>query len=200
MKSLVVNTGSINLPLIIGEFPMMPFNIYTLEGLADEFKRLAIKMLDGVKHNGGTAFFTIHGKRLRKGETLRRGGPHVDGNYEPHLMTFGGGGWKVGQDGPAINTELHSRQYNNERGGIILASNYEACMGWIGEYEGLPKTGGDCSHIKLDEPFLLQRNKIYYGNNHFIHESLEVKDDVHRVFARITMPEGHEFNPISTGD
>jgi hypothetical protein len=195
MRSLAINTGLIDLPLVVGEFPMIPFNIDTLEGLGEEFKRIATKMLDGIKHNGGNAFFTIHGKRLKKGQTLRRGGPHIDGNYEPHLMTFGGGGWKVGQDGPAINTALHARQYNNERGGIILASNYEACLGWIGNYDGLPKTGGDCSHIKLDEPFLLERNKIYYGNNHFIHESLEVKDDVHRVFARITMPEDHEFNP-----
>lgn len=193
MKSLAVNTGLIELPLLEGEFPMMPFNIETLEGLTEEFKKIARQMLAGVTHKGGIGFFTIHGKKLKKGQTLRRGGPHTDGNYEPHLMTFGGGGWKVGQDGAAINTELHDRQYNNEKGGIILASNYEACLGWTGEYDGLPKAGGDCRHIKLDEPFQLERNKVYYGNNHFIHESLEVKDDAHRVFARITMPEDHEF-------
>lgn len=172
---------------------MIPFDINTFDGLIEEFKDIAKTMLQGIRHKGGTAFFTIHGKKLKKGQTLRRGGPHIDGNYEPHLMTFGNGGWKVGQDGPGINTALHDRQYNNERGGIILASNYEACLGWVGEYAGLPNTGGDCSHIKLDDPFMLKRNQVYYGNNHFIHESLEVRDDVHRVLARITMPEDHEY-------
>lgn len=193
MRSLAIATNTINLPLIDGEFPMIPFDVLTLEGLPDKFKEVASTMLAGISRKAGTAFFTIHGKKLLKGKTLRRGGPHTDGNYEPHLMTFGGGGWKVGQDGPAINTALHDRQYNNEKGGIILASNYEACLGWVGEYDGLPNTGGDCSHIELDDPFLLRKDTVYYGNNHFIHESLPVSDDVHRVMARITMPEDHCF-------
>ena len=196
MKSLAIETRAINLPLIVGEFPMIPFNLETLDGLTEEFKSIVRGMISGVVHAGGIAYFTIHGKRLKKGQTLRRGGAHIDGNYEPYYMTFGGGGWKVGQDGPAINTLLHDRQYNNEKGGIIICSNYEACLGWNGEYDGLPNTGGDCSHIKLDEPFLLEGNKVYYGNNHFIHESLPMSDDVHRVFARITMPENHEFKGI----
>ena len=41
--------------------------------------------------------------------------------------------------------------------------------------------------------FKLKPNKIYYGNKHFIDESLPVSDDVHRVFARITMPEAHQY-------
>ena len=69
---------------------------------------------------------------------------------------------------------------------IIEPTSANATMEFI-------EDSGDCSHIQLDEPFQLERNKVYYGNNHFIHESLEVKDDVHRVFVRITMPEDHEF-------
>ena len=172
---------------------MIPFDLFSLEGLPSEFKSIAFSMLKGMGLIAGKAFFTIHGKRLMKGQTLRRGGPHIDGIYEQHLMSFGGGGWKVGQDGPGINTKLHDRQYCKETGGIILASNYEACLGWVGEYKGLPNTGGDCSHIALDEPFQLKKNEVYYGNNHFIHESLAVSDDVHRVFARITLPEDHQY-------
>lgn len=194
MKSFAKVTNEIELPKIEGEYAMIPFDIKTFEGLSGVCLQIAKKMMQGVDVKGGTAFLTLHGKKLKKGETLRRGGPHTDGNYEPHLMTFGGGGWKVGQDGPGINTALHDRQYNNPRGGIILASNYSSCLGWIGEYEGLPRTGGDCSHIQLDAPFELEANKVYYGNNHFIHESVEVKDDVHRVFARITLPENHEYS------
>ena len=108
-------------------------------------------------------------------------------------MGFGGGGWKIGENGPAINTNFHNRQYNSLNGGIIMATNYPSCIGWNGDYDGLPNVGGDCSKIDLDTPLLLRENKVYYGNNHFIHESLSVDQDVHRVFARITMPENHIF-------
>lgn len=193
MKSMCKEMGSISLPLISEEIKMVPFDVASLSGLPDELKYIAKKMLSGIKSKG-EAYFTIHGKELKKGQTLRRPGPHTDGNYEPHLMTFGRtGGWKVGENGPAINTSLHDRQYNNEKGGIVLASSFSSCLGWVGEYEGMPGVGGDCRDIILDHPFMLEANKIYYGNNHFIHESLPVPEDTHRVFCRITLPETHQF-------
>ncbi len=188
--------NDIELPFVAGEFSMIPFCLGTLCGLPVEFKNTAKQMLKGIKCKG-TAFFTIHGKSLKKGRTLRRPAPHTDGNYEPVKMGFGGGGgngWKVGENGAAINTDEHNRQYVSDKGGIIIATNYASCLGWDGEYKGLPRVGGDCRHIKLDEPHLLKANKVYYGNNHFIHESLPVGRDVHRVFARITLPESHEYN------
>lgn len=193
MKSMCYEVGSINLPYVSGHKSMIAFDTQTLVGLPEKFKAVAASMLKGVGNVFGTAYFTIHGRKLKKGNTLRRPGPHTDGNYEPHVMTFGGGGWKVGQDRPGINTDYHARQYLNERGGIILASNYCSSVGWRGEYEGFPRVGGDCSHLELDEPFRLEAGKVYYGNNHFVHESLPVDADVHRVFARITLPESHEF-------
>lgn len=193
MESLVKDFGVIEIPYFEGKESMVPFDLKTLEGLKENQKKIASQMLSGIKNKIGTAFFTIHGRKLKKGETLRRPGPHTDGNYEPHNMTFGGGGWKVGENGPEINTDLHARQYDKELGGIILASNVESCLGWKGTYKGLPGKGGDCSEIKLDQPFMLERNKIYYGNNHFIHESLPVNEDAHRVFVRITLPENHVY-------
>lgn len=188
--------GNIDLPYMNGEYSMIPFNLKTLEGLTDEFKKIAGDMLKGVSGLVGTGYLTVHGKTLKAGKTLRRPAPHTDGNYEPVKMSFGGGGgngWKVGENGPAIDTDLHHRQYVNEKGGIILATNYASCLGWKGKYEGLPNVGGDCRHIELDQPTLLSENKVYYGNNHFIHESLPVGRDVHRVFARITLPEDHIY-------
>lgn len=196
MKSILQELNQIQLPLVLGEYKMIPFNIQTLEGLPEEFKDTATQMLKGIKDAVGTAYFTIHGKILKKGETLRRPGPHTDGNYEPVQMTFGGGGWKVGENGPQLGTPLHARQYVTDRGGIIMASNYYACNAWVGEFEALPLRGGDCSHIELGDPLKLKPNTVYYGNNHMIHESLPMADDVHRVMARITMPEHHEYGLI----
>lgn len=193
MNSIFEVKGSIELPFFNSEVSMIPFDLTTLKGLPVEFKDTVQVMLKGIKATG-TAFFTIHGKTLKAGKTLRRPAPHTDGNYEPVKMGFGGvGGWKVGENGAPINTEEHNRQYVSDKGGIILATNYASCLGWLGEYEGFPAVGGDCRHIKLDEPHLLKENTVYYGNNHFIHESLPVGRDVHRVFARITLPEDHVF-------
>jgi hypothetical protein len=194
MKSLCLNAGSINLPIIDGEFSMIPFNMSTLEGLPNEFKLVAKQMMSSIKTSSVIAYFTIHGKKLKKSQTLRRGAPHTDGNYEPINMSFGGGGgFKVGENGPRLGSDIHNRQYLSDLGGIILASNFSSCLGWVGEFEGLPKRGGDCRHIELGKPFMLEANKIYYGNNHFIHESLPMSEDVHRVFARITLPESHAY-------
>jgi len=87
MESIVIKMESIELPRIESEILMAPFNLNSLEGLNNDFKSLAKKMMAGINHFGGTAFFTIHGKKLKIGQTLRRGGPHTDGNYEQHLMT-----------------------------------------------------------------------------------------------------------------
>ena len=194
MQSTFRETNTINLPFVNEELSMLPFDLVTLVGLPSELKSTVRAMLKGVKAKG-TAFFTIHGKTLKTGDTLRRPAPHTDGNYEPVTMGFGGGGgWKIGENGSPVNTEEHTRQYANECGGIILATNYPSCLGWSGEYDGLPNVGGDCRHIELDEPHLLKADTVYYGNNHFIHESLPVGRDVHRVFARITLPQTHEYN------
>ena len=188
MKSTFRETNTIELPFTNKEISMVPFDLDSLTGLPCEFHKTVLTMLDGVKAVG-TAFFTIHGKTLKAGKTLRRPAPHTDGNYEPVNMSFGGGGgWKIGENGPSINTDEH------ELGGIILATNYASCLGWNGEYEGLPSVGGDCRAIKLDVPHLLKANTVYYGNNHFIHESIPVGRDVHRVFARITLPQTHKYN------
>lgn len=196
IKSRVSVTSTCEFPLYDGELSMIPFNLKTLHGLEGVIYCIARNLLSGVEHKGGLAYFTIHGKKLAEGETLRRGGAHIDGNYEPVNMSFGtggGNGWKVGETGFHVGHQTHKRQYLKETGGIILASNYSACRGWNGDYEGTPERGGDCSKIELDEGFILKPNTVYYGNNHFIHESLPMESDVHRVFARITMPEDHVY-------
>lgn len=194
IESRVIELNRIELPLYIGEVRMVKFCLNTLNGLPLEFHNLARDMLKNIPVEGN-GYFTIHGKKLKKGETLRRPGPHTDGNYEPCAWGDSGGGWKIGENGPAIDTDYHRDSYLNVNGGIILASNYEACNGWIGEFEGKINVGGDCSKFDLDKGKIdLKRNTVYYGNNHFIHESLPMKDDVHRVLARITLPMTHVYN------
>ena len=194
MISKSIQTGTIELPMIEGEFSMMPFDLKTLAGLPTEFVAIAKQMLKGITNDGGQAFFTLHGKKLKANDTLRRGSPHADGNYCAKAYRFGGsGGGKIGENGPSADSKAHEDYYLTQLGGIILASNFESYLGWNGKFDGLPMVGGDCRHIKLNEPFMLKKDTVYYGNNHFIHESLPVTEDVHRVFARITMPIDHDY-------
>ena len=194
MKSIAIETGYIALPNYIGEKQTLPFDLETLADLPLEFVNIVKTMLSGIKAKG-TGFFTIHGKQLKKGETLRRPRPHTDGSYDQRVFDWGGG-WKVDQSGPKLTSDEHRRLYIAATGGLILASNFEACLGYTGEIEGEPGVGGDCSHLSLPEPFMLKRNTVYYGNNHFVHESLPMSEDVHRVFVRINLPEDHVFDPV----
>jgi len=196
MRSMVTITSEIKLPKIIGHHSMIPFDLQSFDGLNQVQGTLAKSITRNITGLQGKAYLTIHGKILKSGDTLRRGGAHTDGNYEKYYMSFSGGGWKVGENGPPVGSKTHKRQYIKETGGIIMASNYVSCIGWVGEYNDTPRVGGDCSHIKnLGESFELNKNTIYYGNNHFIHESLPVQEDVHRVFIRITLPENHIYQP-----
>lgn len=196
MKSMYKKLNQIHLPYFNGEESMIEFNLETLEGLPEQFKSIAKAMLQDVGQLVGMAFFTIHGKTLGCNEYQRRPAPHTDGNYckvQKGWGQGGGNGWKIGENGPAIDTKFHDDHYNTPNGGIILASSVSACNGWEGEFDGLPGVGGDCRHIELNEPTKLDANRVYYGNNHFIHESLPMPEFVHRVFARITLPIDHEY-------
>lgn len=98
--------------------------------------------------------------------------------------------WATGFLVGGLNEEQHFNQYCSENGGMIIASNYEACDGWSGVFESIPLDGGDCSHIDVSSlnKFRLKANKVYLGNSTFLHESLPILEDVKRQLIRITLP------------
>lgn len=170
---------------------MLPFMLNDLKSLPEEFRQTVSNLIKNLSNNTGEAFLTIHGKFVEKYKTLRRGLPHIDGNFIKETSKWGqggGNGWKVGENGPAVTTNEHKISYRSKTGGMLIASNYSSCMGWNGNYKGKPNVGGDCSHIELGKGFMLKANKVYYGNSQFIHESLPVCKDVFRIMYRITLP------------
>ena len=198
IESKILEVGSILIPELTCKKPMIPFDLNTLKGLTCELMEIASNLVEHIKDRSGIAFLTVHGRYLSANDTLRRGGAHIDGNYMNYVKgekfkTFGGGGWKLGQNGPYISTQDHKDSYENEKGGIIMASTFQSCRAFSGVFKGTPKRGGDCTHIKLNSGFLLNKNTIYYGNNRMIHESLPVTQNTHRTFIRITLPITHEF-------
>lgn len=99
--------------------------------------------------------------------------------------------WATGLLVGGLNEEQHLRQYCSEKGGILIASNYEACDGWNGKFKNIPLGGGDCSHIDVSnlEKYRLKANKVYLGNSTFLHESVKINEPVKRQMVRITLPE-----------
>lgn len=186
--------GNIELPYYDGEVSMLPFRLEDLDSLPLEFRDTIRSMIKNLGNKFGEAYLTVHGKFVKKSNTLRRGAPHIDGNYLRNVASWGGGtvDWKIGENGGTLNSEQHKMSYANDKGGMIIASNYSACKGWNGKFDGVAGIGGDCRHIALGDGFMLKSGKVYYGNSQFIHESLPMDKDVHRVMYRITLPISHE--------
>lgn len=181
-KSKIV--GETKLNKFEGHIRMIPFNMRSLKGVPKDFKENVKSALSSIKNKEGEAYLEIEGKFIKKQRTLRRPGAHIDGNYKPSELTFG--------PKPYMCVDFE-RQFKKKTGGIILVTNYASSIGWNGDFCGEPKKGGDCSHFNLGECFELKEDAIYYGNNHFIHESLPLDKSVHRTFMRITLPEDHEY-------
>ncbi len=100
----------------------------------------------------------------------------------------GGNGWKVGEGGVELTSEGHRQSYQSRDGGMLMVSDHPGCRGWNGLYPGDAGVGGDCSHMRLGDGFILQRNIVYYGSSQFIHESIPHEEEVHRTMVRITLP------------
>jgi hypothetical protein len=187
---------------------MLPFNLETLQEIPGDLTKLVANMIKNLQIKKGIAFLTLDGKMVLKGDSQRRAGVHIDGNYLASSWgssdegwgggtegnAGGGNGWKVGEGGRIISSTEHKASYKSTTGGMLIASTYPACRGWNGKFEGDAYIGGDCTRILgLDEGFLLKKNTVYYGNSQFLHESLPVEKDVFRIIARITLPADYQL-------
>ncbi len=207
IKSLVVEKNEVIIPEFIGKIQMESINVSgsysiklmtSISGKNGIFDDVILSMLKDIEPVGKTAWITIHGQVLKKGEILRRPGKHIDGRYDPDIFD-----WTcdtvdfnkyLEKKAPPVDSKFHQVLYNSDKGGILLATNYSACLGYVGEFEGTAGLGGNCDHIKTNEPIKLEANKVYYGNSTFIHESVPVEEDVCRVVVRITLPRNHIYD------
>lgn len=165
-----------------------------------DFERPLDEMLASTKITKDTTIYiTIDQSRVRAGNSHRRPGPHVDGNY---IFDWAGDGsrtpdWKNGGPGRELSPADHRVQYCNPNGGMIIASNVVGCQAWRGTVEGQPGQGGDCEHLKDQlaqlPSFLLVPNSIYVGNSTMVHESLPQHQDVERTLMRITLSPEHLY-------
>lgn len=147
--------------------PQIPSGLKAFEPIVREM----VKLVEVPKEQDG-AYLTIDCQEVPMGQTHRRGGVHIDGNYERGWTT----GWKLDCIG----------------GGMLIVSSYSACRAWTGSFDSLPNKGGDCNHMQSllneSDSFMLEPNKVYLTNSTCVHESLPVPEIVKRQLVRITLP------------
>lgn len=192
ITSIVKNLGKAQVPSGFFKLQTIPFMLDTLSGVPHGLTEVVERMIRVLPYRSDRrAFLTVDGRIIKAGQTHRRPGPHIDGNYIPGVTDWGGGGWKVGDDGRTLTPEAHAASYDKLTGGVIMLADQLGCRGWVGNFPGKAGIGGDCSHIELGTGFLLEPNSIYYGNNQFIHESIPVKKDMHRTLIRINLDQDY---------
>lgn len=168
----------------------------SLIGIPEQYQPMINEMLEKANIPDGHRFFvTIDEREVQANEAHRRGGAHIDGNY---LYSWQGG-WLNGVPGRTLTPEQHKLQYqDNLGGGMLIASNYPGCDGWVGEIDGIAGQGGSCEHLRDQfdklEMFRLSPSTIYMTNSTFIHQSMPLDKPVKRQLLRLTLSPSFHFN------
>ena len=196
MQSIVKELGTVTFPVHTME------RVYMREfrkevGLPSELKRWqpTIDQMLLEVDTDGPIYLMIDQGLVKANTTHRRKGVHIDGYWIPEVQAHGGapgshifaknkGYW----DGDYWNTNPKAADWPNEA--LILASSVSASNAYIGEWDGIIKDGGDCSHLDLSklQRIALEANKVYAGNVTMLHESTPVMEDVLRSLVRLSVP------------
>lgn len=121
-----------------------------------------------------TMFLMVDRAYVKAGQTHRRPGAHVDGNWI------------------AADDDKEFREMYPET--IILASDVAGCVGHRGKYADRIGKGGQCDSVNFDklERVIMKPNRAYLGNVYMIHESIPVTKTCVRTLIRINVPR-HEL-------
>lgn len=215
LLSTILATQSVTFPSFIAERVYMR-EFYKEKGLPEDLTKwqpTVDAMLDGVDTDG-PIYLMVDCGIVPAGTTHRRKGLHIDGYWNPEISAHGyagghgghrsihsghGSGRRHSYEPPSHKgrSPFHGSGTNSwqdatfeEPEGLILASSIAACVGYVGEFEGPIREGGDCSHIDLSglDPIYMQANTIYQGNVTCLHESLPVSTDCQRQLVRLNVP------------
>ena len=189
-KSIVYQGNIITFPTWLGE------KIYMQEfkqssGLPENLKQRWQDAVDAMLGNIKTdkSIFLMVDEGIVKVDNLhRRGGIHVDGYWHPNLGNHGGHGGPYHL--PKRGSHGGHRFVGHSSEILCLASNVLASRAFSGEYEGEPKSGGDCSHIDVRNMDIIpiEPNRVYYGDTGaLLHESIPVTSDCKRTVIRLNV-------------
>lgn len=188
-QSRVVEIGKVEFPAFLAErVYMQEFRLET--GLPAHLKRwqpTVDQMLIGVDTDEPMYLMVDQGI-VKANTSHRRPGAHIDGYWIAAKQRHGGRGSHAGRwdtPSPQWNTCDFSKPE-----ALILASDFCASRALVGEFEGQPGEGGDCSMLDLSNlvEVRLQAGVAYAGNVTMVHESLPVLQDTVRTLVRLSCP------------
>lgn len=192
MQSIIKQGCNVVFPEFTGErIYMVPFT--KAKGLPVEYSRwsaLAAAMVEDIETDGVIYFMADQGF-VKAGNTHRRGGAHIDGNYGHYNGVVG----FKGDSPPGFKMDLAYRMPMDTKGGIVLAADHVGCKAYEGDFSDSPAFGGDCSHIDLSgtKQSVMQPNKVYIGNISMVHETTPAQEDQNRTVVRLILPDDYEF-------
>lgn len=194
---------------------MEPF--FKKTGLPSHLKRwqnTVDAMLDGVDADG-PIYLMIDQKHCLPGQMHRREGIHIDGYWHGHGIQAHSHSSEPSREQwspePAKHQPMPFEQPEPDETpsprrirrrlsawseatlsspeAIILASNYESCRGYLGNWEGSIGNKGACEHIDVADmnPIMLKSDTAYVGNVAFLHETLPVQHEVMRTLVRLNV-------------
>ena len=83
---------------------------------------------------------------------------------------------------------------SGELGGTLVASSYEGCQAWPGDYVGEVGSGGDWSEMmaQLGEPVPISANRLWFMTSNCPHETMPIPAGARRTFIRVTLPHNYD--------
>lgn len=167
---------------------MMPVKIGTVAGVPEHYHKF-VHTLFGMceaRFHGQIGYLTIDEREVKAGNSLRRGGLHVDGYYQGRCGAWGGGGG-----------------WGSVGNGMLTVSSTAHCEAYLGVAYGEIGSEGEADKLDLThcKPALFGAGDVYWVDGACVHESLPVVEDTKRQFVRLSMPnngpwfEGYTKNP-----
>ena len=171
MKSELRLLGTIGVPRNTGDrIMMMPFDLADPKTTPPAWREFVDEMVYLGPCRSGVGYLTVDDAMVKRGETHRRPGLHVDGV----------GGWG-GPPGPWGGAQ-----------GMLVAASRVGSRAWHQFIDGEPAADGDCEHLR---PRLADHAKqtlwcdcAWWLGPNCVHEAVEMAEDTQRTFVRISMP------------
>lgn len=214
-KSRFRKLTTVKLPQFSGtRVLMLPFRMDDLDSVPDDLAHYkdTIESLvaisptgDHLQRENQVGYLTIDEKVVKKGDTLRLKGLHIDGlgtddRYDMSIWAISGvkryveGMWDE-EKKEWRKRDSKSKWYHSAAGigGMITVSNPAGCRAWNHRaFEGTIGKNGDCEHLREqfpeDESTIFEPNVAYWCNSSCVHESLPMETTQERTFVRLSMP------------
>jgi hypothetical protein len=173
--------GPVDFPEFTGErIYMVPFTQRGgLPHALSRWQRTVDQMLDGIRTDR-EIFLMVDQGIVEAGRAHRRPGVHIEGNWYADQGRHGGHRGRRGvDDWSTFDPEA-----------VILASDVQGCMAYLGCFEGESKARGDCAHIDISgaRRLAMAPYTAYAGSVTTLHESLPIPMATRRTLVRLNAP------------